>query len=168
MSVFRVCLLVVALGVVAAPVSAQTERMRGPFSGLFGGGRPAANSQSLNLRASLFAVQQNVRLPKDFDLTLLDPRFQTSSRFAGVSSSLDYQFSRRSDKSSFSVGATGFVADYSLFPKDPQYGVNTSSGAGFSTKLTRKITLTSSALGSYGTQYSFAPFGGGGDRKSVV
>lgn len=145
-----------------AVAEAQSERMVGPFAGLFGGGRPAVNSQSLGLRASLFGVQQDVKLPNNFDTTLLDPRFQASSKFAGASSSLGYLFNRQMGASNLAIGATGFVADYSIAPEEPQYGFSTNTAIGFSTRLTRRIALASSGQAAYQSLYSFAPFGTGG------
>ncbi len=146
-------LLVVAICLLASPAHAQSERMTGPFSGLFGGGGRATNGQALNARASLFGVQQNVKVPPNLDPALLDPRFQTTSRFAGVSGSMDYSFRRQADNSSAFFGAAVQVSNYSVAPKEPQYGLGLSGG--ISSKLSSRVSFAASGQGAYASTFNF-------------
>ena len=97
----------------ARPARAQTERMRGPFSGLFGANGGAQNGQSLTARGSLFGGSQTVTVPDNVDPALLDPTLHESGAFAGVSSSMNYSFNRSAGASSFTFRGNGALSDYS-------------------------------------------------------
>lgn len=141
----------------------QSGRMRGPFSGLFGGGQPSVNQQTLSLRGSLFGIAQNVEFPEDLDPDLVDPRLQTTQQsFAGASTSINYLLRRKAGISTMGLGGTAFAANYSIAPDKPQFGGSTNGSVGISTKLTRRITFTASGQGSYSSQYSFTPLSAGG------
>jgi hypothetical protein len=140
-----VCLL-------ASPAQAQSERVAGPFAGLFGGGGRATNGQQLNVRASLFGMQQNVNVPAGLDPALLDPRFQASNRFGGVSGSIDYSFRRQADASSAFFTAIAQASDYTVAPKEPQYGFGLSGG--LSSKLTNRVSFSANGQGAYASTYN--------------
>lgn len=137
------------------PAPGPQSRVNGPFSRLFGAGEQTANSQSLQLRASLFGAQQSIRVPEE-DQSQLDPRFRESQLFAGSSVSMAYLLSRTSGPRSLSIGGGGYLTEYSVQPTQPQYG----SYANFSisTPLTRRISFASSAQLTHGVVYQFSPF----------
>ena len=78
-------LFMMMLCLIARPARAQTERMRGPFSRLFGAGGGAQNGQSLSARGSLFGGSQTVTVPDNVDPALLDPSVARERRLRGES-----------------------------------------------------------------------------------
>jgi hypothetical protein len=149
--VFAVC--VAAITCIAAPAAAQTPRATGPFAGLFGG--PSPQTQTLDVRGSLFGLYQDVLVPED-TLQSLDPRFQKTSTLGGASATLSYASNRRGDNSSFVFGGRGGVADYSVSPDVPQAFFDARTA--LSTRLARKISFNASGGASYAPYYDFAPF----------
>lgn len=137
-----------------------TDRIAGPFAGLFGGGGRAENSQRLDLRASIFGLEQRVHVPDDVDLSLLNPSFQRDGRFAGVQSGLTYGYARSTENSTVSVGANASISDFSVTPERPQWGTGTS--ANLSTRLTRRTSFQSTGALSYGSTFNFSPIGTAG------
>jgi hypothetical protein len=140
----RVCVLMLGVSLALVnPVSAQTRRAAGPFSGLFGGGTRGGNAQALNVRGSLFGIWQNIVVPDTVDRTQLDPLFIENSTFTGASGTMSYTYSRQTTGTSFIFDGTGSLAEYSIQPEQPQ--VFSSVMTGLSTKLTRRISFTSGA-----------------------
>ncbi len=135
-----------------APRATPPNRISGPFAGLFGGGRAADNINTLDARASGFGIWQQVFVPDDLDPALLDPTFQRSQTFAGVSGSLAYAFARRTDNAQFTVGTFASVSDYSINFEQPQYSVGAT--VGLATALTRRIAFTSGASAAYSPYFS--------------
>lgn len=154
----KIAALTAALVCVSLPARAQTQRVAGPFQGLFGGGQRVDNSHSMDVRGSVFGVWNDVVLPSDVDPDVLDPRFQKSTTFGGASGSLDYFFNRRAEGGSFTFGAHGGAADYSVSPDQPQYDASLSTS--ISTNLTRRLTFAVAGSLGYAPYYSFSPFAG--------
>jgi hypothetical protein len=138
----------------AAAVSAQTPRVEGPFSGLFGGQSANRNvSHSLGARASLFGVYQDILEPSADVLQQLDPRFQRSGVFGGVSAGLAYAYFRSARRASFSAGSN---ASASTFSARPDLVIGSYSGvASLSANLTRRVSFLASGTGSYTPFYNF-------------
>lgn len=143
----------VVVSVSASDAWAQDSRLRGPFAGLFG--QRARNSQSLNVRASLFGAWQETIVREDAAQGLLDPTFDQSGAFAGVVGSLDYWFSRSAQNSSLFAGGQGWVADYSIDPKNVIYGAQASAGASQRVALTRRMALNTSLFSTYSPSFGF-------------
>lgn len=137
--------------VASAQGASPTGRIAGPFSGLFGG-RRADNHHTIDLRASLFGVQQTVNVPADIDPALLDPRFQRTASFAGVQSTLLYSFSRRTANGGLTANAGALVSDFSVAPEAPQYAGF--GGIGLTTRLTRRISFIAGGQTFYGSAFS--------------
>lgn len=145
---------VASLVVCASAASAQTPRVEGPFSGLFGG--TPANRQilhQLDLRGSLFGVYQEVLEPSESQLRDLDPRFQRSGTFAGASGALAYQYQRIAKRATFFTRATGSGAQYTV-------GGNTvavmfDGNTGFTTQLSQKISFSTNGYAGYAPFYNF-------------
>ena len=159
-------LCAVTLWLTASPAHAQTERMRGPFSGLFGANGGAQNGQSLSARGSLFGGSQKVDVPSNVDPALLDPTLYQDNSFAGASGSMSYSFHRTAGASSFTFGGYGALSDYSTNPEEPLYSLG--SAAALSTKLTERISFSANANANYGSAVNFAqPTGAGFDPGSL-
>jgi hypothetical protein len=151
----RASLLFAAVICVAPSAQAQNPRARGPFAGLFGGGARAENSETLDFRTSLFGVRSDVILPPDFDRSLLDPRFDLSGTFGAVSGFLDYAFDRHTESSTAFVVGRAWTSDYSSDPAHPQFGAQALAGLTQNVRLTRRMTLASSASAAYTPFFEF-------------
>lgn len=142
----------------AAVVSAQTPRVEGPFSGLFGGQSGNTKvTQSLDVRGSLFGVYQDVLKPSEDLLRELDPRFRKTGTFGGAAGSVSYAYSRSARRASMFASANANAASYSVrrgIIAGPYSGT-----AGFNANLTRKITLSSSAFGMYSPFFNIGATG---------
>jgi hypothetical protein len=138
----------------AAAATAQTPRVEGPFSGLFGGQSRNRNvRQSLDVRGSVFGVHQEVLRPSAASLRELDPRFQRSGTFGAVSGAASYSYQRSARRASFLLGGNATAASYSTRPDLVMASYNGVSG--INANLTRKITLSTTAFGSYAPFYNF-------------
>lgn len=161
----RLIIRVLALSVVllardVSVASAQTRnpRVRGPFAGLFGGGPGVVNAQALDFRTSVFGVWQDVLLPANFDLSLIDdPTFGKSGTFAGLVAGLDYSFNRRSQNSSLFFAGRGWASDYSVSLDTPQYGADASGGFAHTSHLSRRLSWNTTAGAGYSPYFNFAP-----------
>ncbi len=138
----------------AGSVSAQTPRIEGPFAGLFGGAsRNRTVSQSLDVRGSLFGVWQDILEPPADQLRLLDPRFQKTGVFGGVSGAAAYGYQRAARRSSLFFGANAGATTFSSTP-DLVIG-NYSGMSGLTTNLTQKISFSATGMGGYSQFYNF-------------
>src|SRR5215813_10522677 len=144
----RALILLAVMFCVAPPAQAQNPRARGPFAGLFGGQR-VENSQTLDFRTSLFGVWSEVILPQGSDRAQLDPRFDVTGTFGAVSGFLDYTFDRRTESSAAFVAGRAWTSDYSSTPDRPQFGAQALAGLSQNVRLTRRMTLVSSAFAAY-------------------
>ena len=153
----RAAIFLAAVICATTPAWAQNPRARGPFAGLFGGGQRAQNSHSLDFRTSLFGVWSQVMLPQGFDQAQLDPRFDLTGTFGAVSGFLDYAFNRHTESSSAFVAGQAWTSEYSSMPEQPQFGAQALAGLSQNVRLTRRMTLVSSAIASYTPFFSFSP-----------
>lgn len=162
---FFVGLTTFVYAVVASSTSvrAQTPRATGPFSGLFGANARATNSQSLELRASVFGVRQSVELPQQPE-NELDPVLVHDGALAGSSVGLTYAFNRSSARSWFTLGNQNMISTFSVQPRQP--AMMTGASALLGSKLTRKITLSGSATASYSPYFTFGSVSTFGDSGS--
>ena len=139
-----------------SPAVAQTPRVEGPFSGLFGGQSGNRKvTQSLDFRGSVFGLYQDVLRPtaqEAVDLQL-DPRYQESGSFGGVSGSMDYAYQRGAKQSGFYINGHAAAADYSVQPED--IAAVYSASTGLNAQLTRKITFNASGYTGYAPFYNF-------------
>lgn len=137
----------------AAAVSAQTPRVQGPFAGLFGGQGNRNVTHSLGVRASLFGVYQDILQPSADLLRQLDPRFQKTGTFGGVSGGIAYSYLRSTRRASLSTGSN---ASASTFSTRPDLVIASYRGvAAFRASLTRRVTFSTTGTGSYTPFYSF-------------
>lgn len=148
---------------IATAASAQSPRAQGPFAGLFGAA--TTNTQTLDLRGSLFAAYQDVIVPDNINPALLDTFFTDSMAYGGANASLSYGYTRQPSQggSSFSFSGIGGVSQYSQDPGVFPWNAAASASAG--TKLTRRIDLSAGAGISYSPYFTFgdpttAPPGG--------
>lgn len=152
----RVLAAVVVVCGCTAQAAAQTPRVEGPFAGLFGGqaGDRRVN-HSLEARGSVFGLYQDVLRPTAQEVVdyQLDPRYQESGAFGGVSGALDYAYRRTAKRSGFYVNGHAAAADYSVQPEDIAAVYNAS--VGLNTQLTQKVTFNASGYAGYAPFYNF-------------
>ncbi|MBS1817542.1 MAG: hypothetical protein JSU08_06415 [Acidobacteria bacterium] len=143
-----------SLAVCASAASAQTPRVEGPFSGLFGG-NPANRQilQQFDLRGSLFGVYQEVLEPSESQLRDLDPRFQRSGTFGGASGGASYQYQRIARRASFFTRANASGAQYTVSGNTVAVMLDASSG--FTSQLSKQISFGVSGSAGYAPFYNF-------------
>lgn len=144
-----------ALGCLAAgPAGAQTNRARGPFAGLFGGGQKP--DQSLDFRGSLFGAY-------DFDTSGNGNAPPVASDFGdfGAQSGLvrafegELQYRRSTELTHFSVSGTGAFQQY---PASAFNGATYGANSTLDTHVTRRVKLTATGDLTHTPFYSFAGF----------
>jgi hypothetical protein len=145
----------VVVSLCAPSVLAQRPRPDREFRGLFGGnGSNPRRSQQLDVSASLFGGYDDNVLAEQGQY--VDPRFQQSGGYRGVSVSLDY--SKRTDQAS--VELSGGTA-YRYYPSvEEMTGFNSWGSAGFTVKLGARTTLSGTESVSYSPFYSFGRWPG--------
>jgi hypothetical protein len=137
---------------------AQTPRVEGPFSGLFGGQSQNRDvTQSLDLRGSVYGVWQDVLSPAGTVLRELDPRYQESGTFGGASGSLNYMYRRAVRRSAFYISGYAAASEYSVLPQSIPASYNASTGV--SSQLSQKVVFSASGHVSYAPFYNFGSTG---------
>jgi hypothetical protein len=100
------CALALLGGAWAVPVSAQTPRDTGPYSGLFGAPPDETFSRALDIRGGVFGVYQDVRTPADPALpSPTDGSLQANGTFGGGAGAFSYN--HRTDASHFLLNGGG-------------------------------------------------------------
>jgi len=145
------------------PLAAQTPRADGPFAGLFGG--TSQDNQTLSVRGSMFGAYQDVLLPpaEEQQDIALDPRFQKTGTFSGVSGSVSYAYARKTEGTAVGVNGDVAISHYfssADYPQSQQLAFL--AGARYATNLAPKVVFTSTAVASYLPFFNFAPFASGG------
>jgi hypothetical protein len=138
--------------------SAQTPRVEGPFSGLFGGQSQNRDvTQSLDLRGAVYGVWQDVISPSSTLLREVDPRYQASGTFGVGSGSIDYMYRRAVRRSAFYVNGYAAAAEYSVLPESIPATYRAS--AGISSQFSQKVVFSAGAYASYAPFYNFGSTG---------
>jgi hypothetical protein len=142
----------------ASAASAQTPRVDGPFSGLFGGQSQNRDvTQSLDLRGAVYGVWQDVLSPSSTVLREVDPRYQASGTFGVGSGSVDYMYRRAVRRSAFFVNGYAAAADYSVLPESIPATYRAS--AGLSSQFSQKVVFSAGGYASYAPFYNFGSTG---------
>lgn len=138
----------------SSPAHAQSQRVGGPFAGLFNGGK-ARDVHSLDLRGSAFGSWADSFVPPDAPPELVDPLLYASETFAGANAAIDYAFARTGQNGQIGASAVGGVSTYSVDLSHPQYNASGNFSAG--TSLARRLSFNGGASAGYSPFYNIGP-----------